>query len=122
MPHLCSQSKDDFTKVPAWVHLEEAEFVLCELMLFFFSVVISNIWQECIGSVPSESWFSWKGRMWLNSLKLFCGLLSGYSIPGVGFFCSLSCRIAQVLFLIVSVYFVKDLLIIEYIFIFQLEN
>lgn len=35
MPHLCSQSKDGFTKVPACVHLEEAEFVLCELMLFF---------------------------------------------------------------------------------------
>lgn len=49
-------------------------------------------------------------------------MATGPCIPGVGFFCSLSCRIAQVLFLIVSVYFVKDLLNIEYIFIFQLEN
>lgn len=35
VPLLCSQSKDGFTKVPAWVHLEEAEFVLGELMFFF---------------------------------------------------------------------------------------
>lgn len=37
------------------------------------------------------------------------------------FFCSLSCRIAQVLFLVVYVYFVKDLLNIEYIS-FSVEN
>lgn len=37
MPLLCSQSEDDFTKVPAPVHLEEAELCLGWVNAFFSS-------------------------------------------------------------------------------------